>query len=108
VQSESPDELRTKIDNILLKTEFETKNDIREYLRKWQEQNVNYLDPIQGPATSNVWTGNMLNDGQAVYDDAVEKSYSSLEEASDYKIDMDENYETGDILEPGDLVGFYS
>ncbi|KUL86814.1 hypothetical protein ZTR_04794 [Talaromyces verruculosus] len=113
--SEFPDELRTKIDNILLKTEFETQNNIREYLRKWQEQNVNHLDPIQGPDTSNAdsppllkWTGNMLNDGQAVYDDAVERSYTSLEETSDYKIDMDENYETGDILEPGDLVGFFS
>lgn len=114
-QSETPDELRTKIDNILLKTEFETQNNIREYLRKWQEQNVNHLDPIQGPDTSNAdsppllkWTGNMLNDGQAVYDDAVERSYTSLEQTSDYKIDMDENYETGDILEPGDLVGFFS
>ena len=114
-QSETPDELRTKIDNILLKTEFETQNNIREYLRKWQEQNVNNLDPIQGPDTSNAdsppllkWTGNMLNDGQAVYDDAVERSYTSLEETTDYKIDMDENYETGDILEPGDLVGFFS
>lgn len=110
-QSETPGELRTKIDNILLKTEFETRNDIREYLRKWQEQNVNHLDPVRGPGTSNMgleWTGNMLNDGQAVYEDAVERSYASLDETSDYKIDMDENYEVGDILEPGDLVGFYS
>lgn len=50
----------------------------------------------------------MLNDGQAAHDDAIEKSYSSLADTSDYKIDMDENDDTGDILEPGDLVGFYS
>ncbi|EEA18752.1 3'-5' RNA exonuclease complex component [Talaromyces marneffei ATCC 18224] len=113
--SETPDQLRARIDNILLKTEFETRHDIREYLRKWQEQNVNYLDPVQGPDTSNAgsplskkWAGNMLNDGQAAHDDAIEKSYSSLADTSDYKIDMDENDDTGDILEPGDLVGFYS
>jgi hypothetical protein len=50
----------------------------------------------------------MLNDGQAVLDDAIEKSYTTLNETSDYKVDMDESNESGDILEPGDLVGFYS
>lgn len=33
--------------NLLLKTEFETHGDIREYLRKWQEVNPNDMDPIR-------------------------------------------------------------
>ncbi|EED12668.1 mitochondrial exoribonuclease Cyt-4, putative [Talaromyces stipitatus ATCC 10500] len=114
-QPETPDDLKTTIDNILLKTEFETKRDIREYLRKWQEQNLTYQDPVRGPGTSNAnlpqsikWTGNMLNDGQAVYEDAVEQTHNSLNEAVDLNINTDDNYEVADILEPGDLVGFYS
>ncbi|QKX55054.1 uncharacterized protein TRUGW13939_02146 [Talaromyces rugulosus] len=105
---------RTAIDNYLLRTEFEENRDIREYLRKWQAQNVNYMDPVRGPDTSNPapsdggWKGNMLNDNLASFDEAVERAQSAVEEGSDFDIQMNDSYETGEILEPGDLVGFFS
>lgn len=50
----------------------------------------------------------MMNDSQSVYDSAIERSNSDIDESAEYKIDMDENYDVAEILEPGDLVGFYS
>lgn len=71
------------------------------------------MDPVRGPDTSNPgsldsWKGNMLNDNLASFDEAVERAQSAVEESSDFDIQMDDTYETGDILEPGDLVGFFS
>lgn len=83
-------------------------------MRKWQAQNVNYMDPVRGPDTSNPvlsdddWKGNMLNDNLASFDEAVERAQSAVEEGTDFDIQMNDSYETGEILEPGDLVGFFS
>lgn len=104
---------RTAIDNYLLRTQFEENKDIKEYLRKWQAQNVNHLDPVHGPGTSNPlpsenWKGNMLNDTLASFDEAVERAQSAVEEGTDFDIQMSDSYETGEILEPGDMVGFFS
>jgi hypothetical protein len=72
------------------------------------------MDPVRGPDTSNPvpsdsgWKGNMLNDNLASFDEAVERAQSAVEEGSDFDIQMNDSYETGEILEPGDLVGFFS
>ncbi|KAH8692366.1 putative mitochondrial exoribonuclease Cyt-4 [Talaromyces proteolyticus] len=110
---EPPSDYRTAIDNLLLKTEFETNKDIREYLRKWQTQNINHMDPVRGPGTSNPgspksWMGNMLNDSITAYDEAVERASMAVDEGSDFKTDLGDAYEVGELLEPGDLVGFFS
>jgi hypothetical protein len=106
---------QSAIDNILLRNEFELNRDIRDYLRKWQVQNVNDLDPIRGPGTVNPdtlssgeWVGNMLNDSGSTIEESMERAESLAQDTSDIQFDMDGHDEVGDILEPGDLVGFYS
>lgn len=98
-----------------MKAEFETNNDIRAYLRKWQQQNTTEKDPVRDPGASNAnlseskkLTGSMLNDGLAVYDEALVTAQANLDESADFRPNVDESHDDGDILEPGDLVGFYS
>ena len=104
---------QSAIDNLILKSQFEAKRDIRDYLSKWQRQNTNDLDPVRGPDTVNPsplprgrWVGNMLNDTGSTIEQSLE-SAESVTEDSDIQLFMDEHDEVGDILEPGDLVGFY-
>ncbi|OKL58443.1 hypothetical protein UA08_06178 [Talaromyces atroroseus] len=87
----------------------------RDYLHKWQSQNAHDLDPVRGPGTVNPkplsrgqWVGNMLNDSGSTIEESMERSESLAEESSDIQFDMSEHDEVGDILEPGDLVGFYT
>lgn len=106
--------MRTAVDEILLKSEFEAKKDIRDYLRKWLERQDNSADPVCGPGTTNPtkksdsWVGNMLNDSREAYDAGGDRERAEEEDSSDLFHDMDEGHDMKAFLEPGDLVGLQS
>jgi hypothetical protein len=102
---ENPQEnpIRSTIDsNLLLRNEFETHGDIREYLRGWQKVNPNILDPVRKTSPGQLTqlspqsVGTMPNgqDGADVWGDSNRPNRESLDK---------EDFE-GDHLEPGDLV----
>lgn len=97
-----------------MKSEFENKKDIRDYLRKWQEQHDCSLDPVRGPGTSNPLVkpnsdqGNMLNDSREMYDASEERARHEDEDTSAFSTHMEEGNDVKHFLEPGDLVGLSS
>jgi hypothetical protein len=88
--------------NLLLRSEFETHGDIRDYLRGWQRVNPNTLDPVRkttpGQLTQlpNKFVGSMPNgqDAADIWGDPTRRNQDNL---------YTEDFE-GDYLEPGDLV----
>jgi hypothetical protein len=105
----------TAVDEILLlKSEFESKKDIRDYLRKWRERQSNDLDPVREPnvpnppAASQPWVGNMLNDSREAYDDGSDRLRTNDEEISQFSYDAGEGDDLNAFLEPGDLVALSS
>ncbi|KAF7592123.1 hypothetical protein BBP40_000671 [Aspergillus hancockii] len=104
----------TSIEDIRLKTEFEENKDIRQYLRKWQENHPNILDPVRGPGTSNTldasapWVGNMLNDYREAHDAGSDALRETDEDVSGFENIADEGEGIHEFLEPGDLVALSS
>ncbi|KAN0081973.1 hypothetical protein V8E54_003271 [Elaphomyces granulatus] len=111
--TEDPSKLRA-VDEILLRNEFEKNKDIRDYLRRWQECQPKNLDPIYEHNPPNPsggllpWLGNMLNDSREAYDAGSEKLRADDEDVSDFSTRLDEERDSRDFLEPGDLVGLSS
>lgn len=97
-----------------MKSEFESKKDIRDYLRKWQDQHDCSLDPVRGPGTSNPlgnpdsYEGDMLNDSRESYDASEDRARDEDEDVSVFPTDMEEGNDGKNFLEPGDLVGLSS
>jgi hypothetical protein len=96
------------VDEILLKTEFEQKGDIREYLRKWREKQSNVIDPVREPDLSGrsmPWVGNMLSDSREAHDNDSDMLSVTDEATYEHSRDSDEDGDMQVYLEPGDLVG---
>ncbi|OJJ51741.1 hypothetical protein ASPZODRAFT_108705 [Penicilliopsis zonata CBS 506.65] len=98
---------------ILLDSESRISGDIRQYLRKWQEDHANTLDPVRGPGTSNEgldssmpWVGSMLNDNREIHDAGTDALRVADEDISDFSQTADEGDGIHAFLEPGDLVAF--
>ncbi|KAI9045943.1 exoribonuclease II [Aspergillus affinis] len=105
---DSPESLAS-IDDIRLKTEFEENKDIRDYLRKWQNNNLNLLDPIKGPQTTNIpgqasWIGNMQSDATEANDYGSEALREADQDTGEFDNLADEGDGAHDFLEAGDLV----
>ncbi|KKK20240.1 hypothetical protein ARAM_003213 [Aspergillus rambellii] len=106
----SPNDLpRASIEDIRLRNEFEKNNDIRDYLRKWQEANPNLLDPIRDPSISNAdkgqpWVGNMMNDNRDTYDAGDDNVRYVDDDASEFLEIAEEGEGLHNYLKPGDLV----
>ncbi|KAH8429099.1 exoribonuclease II [Aspergillus melleus] len=108
----NPNDLESSasIDDIRLKTEFEKHKDIRDYLRKWQNNNLNPLDPIRGAQATNVpgqsspWIGNMQSDATESNDYGSEALREADEDVGEFDNLADEGDGAHDFLEPGDLV----
>ncbi|KAE8353855.1 hypothetical protein BDV28DRAFT_132402 [Aspergillus coremiiformis] len=102
------------LENIRIKSEFEEKKDIRQYLRQWQENHPNIMDPVRGPGTSNTldasapWVGNMLNDYREAPDAGSDALREADEDVSDFANIAEEGEGTHEFLEPGDLVSLSS
>ncbi|KAL4912712.1 hypothetical protein BDW62DRAFT_12778 [Aspergillus aurantiobrunneus] len=99
------------IQDILLKSEFEEKGDVRRYLRKWQEVTPNILDPIRRTEPSSTaarpepWVGNMVSSREA--NDGEEEALPLTDEDMTEFVNIaDEGEGVNDYLQPGDLVGF--
>lgn len=99
------------IEQIRLRTEFMENNDIREYLRKWQEHHSNAVDPVRGPGTSNAslepskpWVGNMLNDNRETHDAGSDVLRLTDADTSGFSNVAEEGEAEADYLQPGDLV----
>ncbi|KAJ9208221.1 hypothetical protein DTO021D3_1079 [Paecilomyces variotii] len=96
------------VDEILLKTEFEEKGNIREYLRKWREKQPISLDPVREPNLSGrpmPWVGNMLSDSREAHDNDSDMLSITDEATSEFSRDSEEGGDMQAYLEPGDLVG---
>ncbi|PYH94158.1 RNB-domain-containing protein [Aspergillus ellipticus CBS 707.79] len=103
----------TEVLNLRLKLEFDEHKNIRTYLRSWQENTPNTMDPVRGPGTSNPqassmpWVGNMLNDNRETYD-AGSDALRATDESVNFDNSADEGEGLGQYLEPGDLVAMTS
>ncbi|KAL1855069.1 3'-5' RNA exonuclease complex component [Paecilomyces lecythidis] len=107
VQENSPVS-QLSVDEILLKTEFEEKGNIREYLRKWREKQPSSLDPVREldlSGRSMPWVGNMLSDSREAHDNDSDMLSITDEATTEYSRDSEEGGDMQIYLEPGDLVG---
>ena len=79
-------------------------------MRKWQDNNLNPLDPIRGAQTTNVpgqsspWIGNMQSDATESNDYGSEALREADEDVGEFDNLADEGDGAHDFLEPGDLV----
>lgn len=84
------------------KDDLETYQDIREYLRIWQQTNPNDLDPVKDIVTDSKekdpWVGNMLNGREA-----GDSYWNSSPFANPDDMELSSHFE-GDSLQPGDLI----